>query len=290
MSLCSFVKADSYGSAYQYDKYSENGEFYFKSIPYYRFGATNFGKTIVFDSKTNEELYSIDNYLPSSSFISNNGNSLVTVEYWMWGHDNYEDQVLITIYNKEDSAKHYRIDDLVTNKTILTHTVSHTLWYEKMFIKNDTLNILTEEGRVVRLDIKTGKIKSVANKNDFNFSDKIKNYNLPKEVIYNKIKYPKNYIFPDLKNGKNFKKFLITRLNKTEVEEYADCKYYILVYGTIDKDGKCEIFMLKAEVDGKENQEWKTQVSDWVTTQKYKTNLIPKNCDKWVFQEYFYLK
>jgi hypothetical protein len=48
--------------------------------------------------------------------------------------------------------------------------------------------------------------------------------------------------------------------------------------------------MIDADVDKKPHGEFKRTVSNWITKQKYKTNLIPKNCDKWVFEDYFYLK
>ena len=41
------AKADLPGPAYQYDRYSENGKYYFKSIPFYNYDLTNFGKTII---------------------------------------------------------------------------------------------------------------------------------------------------------------------------------------------------------------------------------------------------
>src|SRR5690606_41938429 len=82
---CSLTaKADLPGPAYQYDRYSENGKFYFKSIPFYNYDLTNFGKTIIYDSKDNKELYTLDNYLPTESFSSNNGKSLVTTTYRMF--------------------------------------------------------------------------------------------------------------------------------------------------------------------------------------------------------------
>ena len=65
-----------------------------------------------------------------------------------------------------------------------------------------------------------------------------------------------------------------------------------MVYGAIDRKGNCEIFLLAASVDKNEADDpnWKKKVESWVTKQKYKTNLIPVNCDKWVFKDYFYLK
>lgn len=284
------AKADLPGQAYQYDRYSENGMFYFKSIPFYNYDLTNFGKTVVYSSKDNKELYSINHYLPTESFISNNGKSLVTTTYWMWGHTNFEDQILINIFLNGQDSIHYRIDDLVSDKSILQNTSSHTLWFHKMFVVNDTLHVLTLEEKVVRISLVTGGIIDKLNKTDCLICKNIDELIEPKTIYYTDIKYPKGYIFPDLIDGKGFRESLIVGLNKTEVKQYTDYKYYIMIYGTIDRIGNCEVFFLRANLDEIENEEWQKEVSTWVISQKYKTDLIPKNCDKWVFQEYFYLK
>lgn len=284
------VKADLPGVAYQYDRYSADGKYYFKSIPFYNYDQTNFGKTIVYDSKTEKEIYRIDNYLPMEAFISNTGKTLITTTYWMWGHSDFEKQNLVEIFIDGKSSMKYLIDDFISDKSKLQKTSSHTLWYNKMFIRNDTLCIITLEDKVVCIELTTGKIidkiKRIDCKNCNDF-DKISE---PKTIYYQDIKYPEGYVFPNLVIGKPFRKSLIAGLGKTEVKEYTDCKYYIMVYGTIDKAGNCEIFMLRTSVNEIEDKEWEKQVGNWVTKQKYKTNLIPKNCDKWVFQEYFYLK
>lgn len=283
------LKADLPGPAFQYDKYSENEHFYFKSIPFYNYDLTDFGKTLIYNSKTQEQVFKIDNYLPSKAFISNDGNSLVTTTYWMWGWSDFEDWELVKIYFKNGTSKVYYIDDLVDDKSKLTRTTSHTLWYEKMFVKDDTLNILTGENKVIRISLNDGKIHSKIKESNFAFLEKIKSVVKPKTKYYKDIKYPKGYIFPDLADGSKFKELLPQGLNKKIVHDYSDCKYYIMIYGTIDRKGNCEVFMLEANVEREENKEWEQQIKTWVTKQEYKTDLIPTNCDKWVFKEYFYL-
>lgn len=287
---CLTANADMPGPAYQYDSYSENGKFYFKSIPYYNFDQTDFGKTVIYESKTKKRLYKIDNYLPTASFISNNGKALVTITYWMWGHSDLEKQVLIKIYIQGKKPVKLFLNDFFTNKSKLKKTVSHTLWYNNLFVSNDILHILTLEDKVVRVNLVTGKIIDKILRKDCKLCNNIEKLKAPKTIFHENIKYPDGYIFPDLTSGKKFHKTLIKALGKTEVKEYDDCKYYISVYGTIDRLGNCEIFMLDADVDKKPHGEFRRTVSNWITKQKYKTNLIPKNCDKWVFEDFFYLK
>lgn len=105
--------ADLPGPAYQYDLYSQNNKFYYKSIPYYNYEQTSFGKTEVYDVKTKKKLYQIDNYLPVKAFLSNSGKSLITTRYWMWGHDNFEDQALIEFYINGKRSKKYFVKDFL---------------------------------------------------------------------------------------------------------------------------------------------------------------------------------
>ncbi|MBN9297713.1 MAG: hypothetical protein J0I41_11905 [Filimonas sp.] len=284
-----FAKADLPGSAYQYTLYSQNGKFYYKSIPFYNYDQTNFGKTMVYDAKTKKKLYQIDNYLARRAFISNNGKSLVTTTYWMWGHDNYENQPLIEFYINGKKGKSYFVDDLSMNKTKLIKTSSHTLWYDQMFINNDTLFILTLDNKAILIDVNKAEI--VGKMDEAFILNRFNKKKLPelKSTVQYDIKYPDRYQFPDLANGKDFRSALKDGLNKKETATYDSSKYYIMVYGTVDKQGKCELFTLSTSVDGKDNEAWSKEVAGWITKQRYKINLIPVNCDKWVFEEYFYL-
>jgi hypothetical protein len=286
------AKADLPGPAYQYDLYSQNKSFYYKSIPFYNYDQTNFGKTIVYDAKTKKKLYQIDNYLPRQAFLSNNGKSLITTRYWMWGHDNFDDQELIEFYVNGKKSKKYFVKDLISDRSKLQFTSSHTLWYDDMFIYNDTLFVLTLDNKAILIDANKAEIIGRKDKSFVTKRFDLKKLPQLKSVVYDKIKYPEGYQFPDLITGRKFRTELIKDLNKTEVKDYDSCKFYIMIYGAIDRKGNCDIFVLSASVNKSEEDDpqWKKQVADWVTKQKYKTNLIPVNCDKWVFQEYFYLK
>jgi hypothetical protein len=289
ISTLTLSKADLPGPAYQYDKFSENGNFYFKSIPFYNYDLTTLGKTLIIDSKSKKKLFKIDNYLPTKSFISNDGKTLVSTIYWMWGDSDFEKWDLVNIYFKNGDFISYKITDLVQNLNRLPKTTSHTLWYKNMFVQNDTLNILTEEEIVVRISLDNGKIVSKITPSKFDFVQKERTMVEPKTKFYTKIKYPETYYFPDLSDGSKFYETLPKALNKIRIEDYYNSSHYILVYGIIDRKGNCEIFLLNAKKDEKIDKEWKKQVKKWVTKQKYKTDQIPENCDKWVFQAYFYL-
>lgn len=292
--FCFFIslvaKADMPGPAFQYDLYSQNGKFYFKSIPFHNLDETNFGKSIVYDARSQRKLYQVNNYLPKESFISNNGQSLITTRYWMWGHDDFDDQPLVTIFRGNKQVLHFFVGDIIKDRSKLRFTSSHTLWYENMYIHNDTLFLITLDHHAVLIEVNQAKILGRMNKSFLYQRFGAKLPTPPRRIVYSKIKYLPFYSFPNLVNGAEFKQALKAALNKQEVESYEDCRYYISVSGIIDRKGNCEIFMLSASVDGAENPDWTRQVRDWITRQKYKTELIPVNCDKWVFEEYFYLR
>ncbi len=286
------AKTDQPVPAYQYDLYSENQRYFFKSIPFYNYSETDFGKTIIYDGKTKRPLYKIDNYLPSPSFLTNDGNSVITTKYWLWGHNDFDNQVLIQFYINGQKRNKYYLKDLVEDKSVLRQTSSHSLWFDKMFIHLDTFYVMTLENKTISFNANTGVL--IGKINSGLMSKRFSKDNLPelKKVYAENIEYPDKYQFPDLIDNRKFHNSLINGLKKTEVKDYENCKFYISISCVIDRKGNCEIVYLKASInhEDKDNAIWKRQVQDWVLSQKYKTNLIPENCDKWVFEEFFYLK
>ena len=230
--------------------------------------------------------------MPSPSFLNNNGKSLITTKYWLWGHDDFDDQVLIQFYINGKKGKKYYLKDLVTDNSVLQRTSSHSLWFDNMFIHLDTFYVMTLENKTISFNANTGEL--IGKTNSALTLKKFKKDKLPvlKKVYVENIKYPDKYQFPNLTDNKEFHNSLIRSLKKTEVKDYDSCKFYISIGCVIDRQGKCEIFYLNASInhEDKDNPEWKKQVQDWVLRQKYKITLIPKNCDKWVFEEFFYLK
>lgn len=134
-----------------------------------------------------------------------------------------------------------------------------------MFINNDTLFVLTLDGKVVLID--ANKAEVIGSKEKSFVINRFDPKKLPrlKTILYDQIKYPDIYQFPDFVDGSKFKQALTKGLNKKEVQDYDKSRYYIMVYGAIDREGNCEIFMLNTTVDRKENKVWEKKVADWVT-------------------------
>ena len=265
-------------------------KFYFLSIPYYNYDQTSFGKTTVYEAKTNRKLYQIDNYLPQQSFLSNNGHTLITTTYWMWGHSDFENQPLIQFYKDGQKSNKLFLQDLVGDTAKLQYTSSHTLWYDAMFMFNDTLFLNTLDSQVILINANSTKIIGRIPRSFISRRFDLSKLPELRTVINDKINYPEGWQFPKLTNGVHFKQALCSAFRKQETQQYDSCTHYIQVYGTVDRRGGCKIFMLETSVNRKEDKGWDKRVSDWVNNQKYTTNLIPDNCEKWVFKEYLYLR
>lgn len=283
------LRADSPGTATEYKRFSENGSFFFKSIPFHDYEYTDLGKTIVYSKILDKEIYTINKYLPLTSFITNDGGSLVTIKEWSFV-GNIDDDVLVEIFVRGKKNIQYYKRDFLTKNSKLTHSSSHTSWYMKVYVSKDILYILTLDKRLVKIDLCSGKIIYKGKKNYKKCISHSLTISEPLTIQNNSIVYPQNYVFPNLENGIPFRQSLLDFLDLDVVEEYDSCKYYILIYAIIDTLGNCEIFKLKTSVDRIENKQWENEVKAWVVNQRYKTYLIPENCDKWVFKEYFYLK
>jgi len=207
--------------------------------------------------------------------------------YWVWtGHQ--KKVPIIEFYNRGDSLKSYYLKDIITDFNELFYSVSHTMWYNDIFIDADTLYMITTEGKVVIISMTTGEITETLHYEAFKNQYDLENKPEIKSKVYRDIKYPQGYIFPDLVDGRKFKIALNNDLEKTEVEEYSDCDYYIQVITNIDNEGNATVVHLSAIVDGKDDKEWYETVKTWIEKQQYKTNLHP--FEEWTYKEYFYLK
>ena len=284
--LSTQVFADSPGIAYKYDLYSQNGNFLLVSTPYSEYDQNSLGKSKIYD-KEKTLIYEADRYFPRPSFISDNGQMIVSLAYWVWtGHQ--EEVPIIEFYSKGDSLKYYYLKDIITDFDELSYSVSHTMWYNDIFVDTDTLYIITTEEKVIKIPMATGEIAKILPYETFKNEYDLENKPKRKIKVYRDIKYPQGYIFPDLVNGRKFKDALKNDLDKIEVEEYSECDYYIQVITHIDSEGNARVLHLSASVDGMENQDWYNTVKNWIEMQKYKTNLHP--FEEWTYNECFYLK
>ena len=95
--------------------YSTNGDYCARATPYYNFDLSPYGKTEVFDARTNQLLYTIPECLSKGFlFLSNDGTSLlhlVNLEY-----KSYEEAFshVLTLYHKGSKAKQVSLQELTS--------------------------------------------------------------------------------------------------------------------------------------------------------------------------------
>jgi len=278
--------ADTPGTAYKYDLYSQNGNFLLESTPYSEYDQASLGKSKIYDKNKNL-IYETNRYFPRPSFISNDGQMIVSLAYWVWTPDQ-EEVPIIEFYSRGDSVRYYYLCDIINDLHKLRYSVSHTKWYIDIFVDTDTLYIITTERSVIKVSMSSGEIVEALQFETFKKQYNLENEPEIKTTVYRDIKYPQGYIFPDLKDGRKFKDALKNDLAKIEVKDYTDCDYYIQVIAHIDSEGNATVVHLSATVNGKDNQEWYATVENWIEKQQYKTNLHPFK--EWTYKEYFYLK
>ncbi|MCH5599549.1 hypothetical protein [Niabella ginsengisoli] len=210
---CFDVKADLPGTAYQYDQYSQKGNVYFRSIPFYWLDLTDFGKTIVYDTKTNNALYKVEKYMPVGSFISNNGKTIISIIDWI-GQSEPEKEDVLNVFLDGRKIKTYTIGSFMKEKLTITYTTSHSYWYKNIFMNDDTLFIQTLDEQVILLDGNSGSILKISDEELITQRFDMEKLPLAKRIVYDSIKYPDRNTIPNLKNGNSFTKSLLRHLKK----------------------------------------------------------------------------
>lgn len=286
--FCSQAKADLPGIAHQYDQYSQNEKVYFKSVPFYWLDLTDFGKTAVFDSQTDQLLYKIENYMPVGSFISNNGKTIISVIDWI-GQDEPEKEDVLNFFINGKKVKTFTIGSFMKEKLTLTYTTSHAYWYKRIFMSNDTLFIQTLDEQAILLDGNSGHVLKIADEELITQKFDLENLPSARRVIHENIKYPMRDSFPDLVKGNSFKKSLLNFLNRLETQSYDSATNTLNISVTIDRAGNAEIFYLSSSAKSRNKNLVNEKIKAWVIKQKFQPYLIPLNADKWVFEMYLYL-
>ena len=299
--------------AHPYKVYSENREYFIKSIPFYDQIWTEDGKTIICKANdTTQVITTINRYFqPDFLFLSNDGKSVCFLLNWFdsgteWRNDViffYSNGSLIKKYNGSefvDSTLNVRINSLCYNneeidslgeskdksaKSDLKKRIDSLNSYfntNNSFLKNDTLYLLTHNKFVNRFSMKTGEMIDRTSFADF--SKGILVYP-SKRVIQNyEIISPTNGWLPKLANGED----CCIALAKTAQLVYCDGKNAdfegkykknsFKIYCGIDTAGNC----VDLQIDCKDSVLKKATVL-FFKNAKFNKAEIPKGVDKWYY-------
>jgi hypothetical protein len=304
------VNAQLFYLAHPYKIYSENGEYFIKSIPFSDQIWTKDGKTNVYLTKdSSKAIYTINRYFePDLLYLSNDGNSVCYV------NDAYYEKDLVTFYSSSNLIKKYStslfIDTSLTsnNKTILYHnddidsiviiegvsynnygyksgtdSISKYLNTLSSFIKSDTLYLLTQNKFVNKFNIKTGELIEKISIKDYIKSKLIYPQN---RIVQNyNIKIPTQFGLPKLITGENYYDALAAEMKMVSCENFNEtCNdqyktYSIYVYCGIDSTGKCIDLQLERcdsiLIDG---------TKKFFKNATFDKTQIPKGIEKWYFR------
>lgn len=299
--------------AHPYKVYSENGEYFIKSIPFYGQVWTEDGKTII--CKTNDTaqiITTVNRYFqPDFLFLSNDGKSFCFILNWFnsgceWRNDIiffYSNGVLVKKYKGTEFVdsttntriealcyKNQAIDSLVESNGMLIKsgfkkgTDSLSAYYNtnNSFLKNDTLYLLTHNKFVNRFSIKTGDL---IDKTSFEDYSKTKLIHPNKRIIQNyKIKMPIGYGLPKLANDEDYcialaKTAKLVYCNGTNADyEHKYKKNAFEIFCGIDSLGNC----VDVQIDCKDSVLRNATVA-FLKKSKFKKEEIPQGIDTWYF-------
>lgn len=292
---------------------SQNEKFFLKTIPFDNIDETSFGKTIVFDSDSNI-VYEINRHFEyeknrNEVFLSNDGQIIAYVlnrEFDWEGAQNYN----VEIFKNGISVKQMHLNDLIKcNSTeescylFYKEAIDSIYWneighlqinykidatdFEKQltekstFLNNDTLYIFTKTSELISLDLNTLNFTSIP-LSEVN-PEKFKN--IKPSLTYKSIfKSPFSYQLPILENGIGFEIGLAKSLNMKIFNESLEGaseykKYFVSVEILLDKYGKAVLTKINKNLELP-----KEKIEQFITSQKFVTNIIPSECDKWIFK------
>lgn len=301
--------------------YSENGQFYLKSLPHDNNDYTIIGTTYVYKVGQEEPLYSLDrsfNYFgePNKTHLSNDGQAILYIND-VFGNDGVDELKVITVYTRGELIKHYSVSDLsdcdndyqdcfllYRNKEVINRDSSK--WHGDHFIpgikegtsaverfaniynvfsSRDTVYLVDQFRHLIRFDLATGVM--------INSSDLKTEYPKVKELVRtNKIEIeyydlPQEYGIglPSLTNGQSFRDALSGHLNMVAMKfygkEFNNYKGYLMDFEVII-DIKGEIQIKNIELESGLPEE---EIRAFIYNHTWDMNKLPSALEKWYFKE-----
>jgi hypothetical protein len=159
-----------------------------------------------------------------------------------------------------------------------------------MYVKENSLYILTNQNTAVKLDFADMTIEQIAFDKIIPDKEHFKPPRLTRK--YKKVKLPDKFDEPNLKDGSSFEKGVANFFNLSISDNTNEKSFCIFInYLVLNKEGKCIDFYGKvhdkriSEYFTKEsvNEEMTEKLNSWVKAQTFDTKLIPKGFDGYSF-------
>jgi hypothetical protein len=300
--------------AHPYKVFSENGEYFIKSIPFSDQVWTEDGKTVICKANdTTQVITTIDRYFrPDFLFLSNDGKSFCfLLNRFDSGNDLTKD--VIYFYSNGALVKKYKgnefvdttlnsrisslcynndaIDSFVVSKGYLvktgfkkgTDSLSAYFNTNSSFLKNDTLYLLTHNRFVNIFDLRTGVLLDKISFNDYSKGKLI--YPIKRIIQNYNIKIPTQFGLPKLADGQDYCVALAKTMKMVYCHgENADYekkykKYRFDIYCGIDSLGNC----VDLQMDCKDSL-LRKEAEDFIKNAKFDKAEIPGGIERWYFR------
>ena len=299
--------------AHPYRVFSENGQYFIKSVPFSEQSWTKDGITRVYSTKdTAKALMTIHRYFHQDEIIlSNDGKSFCFVQDWS-NPGRVSESDAVFFYRKGVLVKKYHgsafvdttseemihslcyrnedIDSLVLSKGMLirsgfkkgTDSVSAYLNTNTFFVQNNTIYLLTQNRYVNRFDLRKGKLIDRISFDDYCKGTLI--YPQKRIIQEYDIKIPPVMEMPKLADGSDYCAALAKSMKMvdcdTEKRDYAK-KYKTYRYnirGAIDSSGNC----VELEIHCNDS-DFQKGVEKFIKSAKFDKTEIPRGIEKWYF-------
>ncbi len=290
---------------------SQNEKFFLKTIPFDNIEQTSTGKTTVLNSDS-IKVYEVDRHFELSDnrkevFLSNDGKTIVYVLDREFTWDRVQNKS-IEIFKNGVSVKQFQLTDLIdcnsdnedcylfykeaidtivweNGKRKITFNANATDFEKQLtekatFLDNDILYVFTKTAKVITIDLNTTNLSSLplSEVNPNNFKE-INSVQLQSE----KFKPSSLYRIPNLSSGMPLEKGLAESLEMAVFPEDKKSsnrfkQYSVNVQIIVDKNGN-------AVLDKIENYKGlpEDKIEKYIASQKFETNSIPVETEKWRF-------
>ena len=283
--------------AYPYKVYSENENFFVKSIPFSDQVWTELWKTTVVSvNDTLKPILTINRYFsPDYLFLSNDGQSLFYLDNWIDPSVNNESGIL-TYYHRGVSDRVYTLRDFNLTDSTLTPALLYNSYSESdsaiqfpfintsnnVQISGDTISLLLQNGLVYTFSTATGEMvrkelltRFLSRQTVEQTKRKIKNYT---------IDIPTQFGLPKLENGREYWTVLEEKLNVVFLEgsnrdfEQTYKHYMFEIMMAIDSTGRCADLQLEMS-----DSLYRDEISKLLCALRFNKNEIPDGIEKWYF-------
>jgi hypothetical protein len=288
----------AYGQlAHPYKVYSENGQYFVKSIPFSDQVWTVLGKTSIYAiGDTTSALFVVDRYFsPDYLFLANDGQSLFYLTNWV-GFSVTDQSDILTFYHNAKLLHRYKLKDFQLADSMRIHSVLYNSYNEKWkkvrypkvnrqsnsHVAGDVLTLFVEGELVYQFSMRNGTLQKTESFKDFFRKNSIIAQN--RKVVNIAIDIPTQFGVPKLANGKEFWEEMEKTMDVTFLEgdnedyEQKYKQYNFELNIAIDSNGNC----IEARVD-MEDSVYKDEIVRFFRSARFDKSEIPDGIEKWYF-------